>query len=152
MDPKLVKHCREKYVNKKDAGRLFFEAVKVDCGKHKSNPGKFALTEACAGEIRKAVDGFVKQAVDAENQGGKGNEKKEKTAETSAGEGKEDGEVDVPEHKVAVLAIDIAGTITLDALMPPLDALRNHFRPVVTIVKSIHLKQLDLALKNGVGL
>ena len=68
MDSKLVKYCREKYTNKKDAGRLFFETAKIDCCKRKDNPGKFVLTDACANDINNAVGAFIKQAVGSVDQ------------------------------------------------------------------------------------
>ena len=53
------------------------------------------------------------------------------------------------ERDVDVLAIDIAGTINLPMLLPILEALKLFLHPRVTVVKSIELKKLDLALGNG---
>ncbi len=52
-------------------------------------------------------------------------------------------------EQVSVLAVDIAGTISLDHIIPVLLALRRACRPRLTVCKSIHLRKFAKAVCAG---
>jgi hypothetical protein len=50
---------------------------------------------------------------------------------------------------VSLLAIDIAGTAPIEMITPIINSLREVMRPRITVVKSLSLKKLSMALETG---
>jgi len=50
---------------------------------------------------------------------------------------------------VSLLAVDIAGTAPIDMVTSILNSLRQIMRPRITVVKSLSLKKLSVALETG---
>ena len=164
MDQKLVDHCRDKYTGKKDIGNLYFDQCKIEVKKlPKQN---FVLAESCEEQLRK----WIQQRIDDQKKAFFGKVVEEKTeesiSEAKVSESKAEEKTDIKQdedvtkkrktpvfdYTINVLAIDIAGTVSVDMLFPILEALRMQLKPKVTVVKSIVLKQLITALSKGESL
>ena len=50
---------------------------------------------------------------------------------------------------VTLLAVDVAGTASLEVICPIIVSLRELMRPRITVVKSLSLRKLSIALKAG---
>ena len=144
MDPKLVEHAAAKYAQgARDRDRLFYHPCKVQT--EKKGGGKHVLSAITAAQLDAAVAKSLAVAgkrVAGLVGSGAGGVAAPVEAEVGSARG----------YKVGLLAIDIAGTMPLDMLTPNLEALRAFFKPEVTVVKCIKLKQLGMAVLNGAAL